>query len=70
MAIKKTEEDRWLWKKKKVGFNINNSSFYEKPTIHIEKIWTNIGQPVNSQSEVAQYVWLFATLWIVAHGIF
>ena len=43
-----------LKKKKKDRFNINNSSFYEKPSISIEKIWTNIGQPVNSQSEVAQ----------------
>ena len=55
MAIKKTEEDRWLCKKKKKDrFNINNSSFYAKPSISIEKIWTNIGQPVNSQSEAAQ----------------
>ena len=41
-------------KKNKDRFKINNSSFYEKPSICIEKTWTNIGQPVNSESEVAQ----------------
>ena len=53
MAIKKTE-DSYVKKKNKDRFKINNSSFYEKPSICIEKTWKNIGQPVNSESEVAQ----------------